>query len=129
MRSLRLLMRDRGTVLPLIVLLVQLILLQAGTVAFATGAMAAPGEDTGMCIGLVPDPPDPGQADPVSCPYCAVLCVMHGAAGKAVLSGTGVVIIGPVVSAAVVANVPATRPILSRAPPPRPGSSRSPPLV
>jgi hypothetical protein len=133
MRAVRLLLRDRGTLLPLVVLLVQLVLLQGGTTVLAAGLTAAGGHLPGWCVGYGPtggeieEDNDGTPERPAA--LCAILCTAAATAGVA----------PPLVGATVAAEAaagrgsdesfPAPFPVLSRAPPPRPGATRAPPTA
>ena len=89
-RTIRLFLRDRGLATPLIVLLVQLVLLQAGGRAVAGGAMAAPETPASWCLSIDDETDDVPARAP--CP-CALLCAAQVGAGHLVVSAGDAVLV------------------------------------
>lgn len=125
MRTIRLILKDRGLATPLIVLLVQLVMLQAGASALAGGTMAAESNPASWCLGAGGS--DEAPAGP-PCP-CAVLCAAQAAAGYVVVPAGGTIMVLVSMETAARSGPILVDPGLPKRPPPRPNLTRGPPAA
>ena len=124
-RTIRLILKDRGLATPLIVLLVQLVLLQAGGSALASGAMAAANDPASWCLGGGGSDEAPAG---LPCP-CAFLCAAQAAAGHVVVPAGDAVLVLVTMEMAARSGPVLVDPGLPKRPPPRPNLTRGPPTA